>query len=184
VVVGVIALIVLITVPVVATIRSRDRSKPAVGSPGRTVLAGFGEAEVRLVSVSGGQALWCLLLATSPAQRERGLMYVGVSDLRGHGGMLFSFPQTTTETFWMRNTRIPLSVAFFDADGRFVSKADMAPCGDRATCPTYAATAPYLSALEVPQGRLGSMGIGPGARLTVTRTLAPACSASALPKAS
>ena len=69
----------------------------------------------------------------------------------------------------MYRTRLPLSVAFFDTDGAFVSARDMAPCtadkgGD---CPSYAAERPYVDALEMVQGGLGPFGIGPGSRILV-----------------
>jgi uncharacterized membrane protein (UPF0127 family) len=67
----------------------------------------------------------------------------------------------------MRNTLIPLSIAFFDAGGRFVSSADMEPCPDEVEdCPTTGADGPYLHAIEVAQGDLPGLGIGPGADLS------------------
>ena len=62
---------------------------------------------------------------------------------------------------------MPLSIAFFDADGGLVSSTDMAPCGDSATCRTYAADGPYRYALEVPKGRLAALGVTDGAALEV-----------------
>ncbi len=88
-------------------------------------------------------------------------------DLRGYEAMVFRFDEPSTTRFTMQDTRIPLSIAFFDADGAFVSARDMDPCPpDSATCPTYAADAPFLHALEVEQGALPALGIGPGSRLS------------------
>ena len=49
----------------------------------------------------------------------------------------------------------------------FLAATDMEPCADRADCPLYEPPARYRTALEVPQGRLRSLGVGAGARLTV-----------------
>ena len=129
----------------------------------RARVAGFGEVKIRLAS---GPEL-CALLAQTDAQRQRGLM--ARTDLAGHVGMLFVFsgPVPPTQPFHMLNTPMPLSIAWFDANGRFVSAADMVPCLDRTDCPKYFATAAYRYALEVPRGGLGGLGIGPGAQLTV-----------------
>jgi hypothetical protein len=81
--------------------------------------------------------------------------------------MLFVFAADTSETFYMRNTPMPLSIAWFDSAGRLVSTVDMAPCPDRPNCKTYAAARPYRYALEVPQGGLSGLGIGPGSAISV-----------------
>ena len=107
----------------------------------------------------------CALLAETEAQQERGLM--DRKDLSGFDGMLFVFSSPTTVSFWMKDTPTPLSIAWFDANGKFVSSADMAPCiGQGDKCPSYAALGPYRFALEVAQGGLGRLGIGPGSVLT------------------
>jgi uncharacterized protein len=123
-------------------------------------LSGFGE-ESFLVEPGGRE--WCALFAHTEAARERGLM--GQTDLRGFDGMLFQFDADTTTGFWMRSTPLPLSIAWFTADGAVVSQTDMAPCGDRADCPTYPPAGPYRYALEVARGGLARLGIGPGSRL-------------------
>ena len=101
---------------------------------------------------------------------------MGVTDLSGADGMLFRFGAPTTIAFWMRDTPMPLSIAFFAADGTFVSAADMEPCPDTsadADCARYAAAAPYTDALEVEAGTLPDILIGPGARLAVTDAPCP-----------
>ena len=129
--------------------------------PKRTPVSGFGEVAFR---VATGPQL-CALLARTAQQQAQGLMKR--TDLAGHVGMLFVFTADTNETFYMRNTPMPLSIAWFDASGRFVSAADMVPCADRPDCPTYAAARAYRYALEVPRGGLGGLGIGPGSTITV-----------------
>ena len=127
----------------------------------RTPVPGFSDVAIRVAS---GPQL-CALLAQTEAQRNRGLM--APTDLAGRVGMVFVFPGPTTESFYMRNTPMPLSIAWFDGSGRFVSAADMVPCADVPNCPLYSAARAYRYALEVPRGGLGGLGAGPGSQLTV-----------------
>jgi uncharacterized membrane protein (UPF0127 family) len=95
--------------------------------------------------------------------------------LGGHAGMLFAFEGDSRGGFWMRNTRLPLSIAYLREDGTTVSTADMAPCPDSApTCPTYDAAGPYRYAIEVPLGRLGQLGISETSRVEVLDEGCPA----------
>jgi uncharacterized membrane protein (UPF0127 family) len=138
----------------------------------RAPLEGFGEAAVEVETPEGTVNRWCLLVAETPEQRQRGLMEVTDETLGGHDGMLFRFEDETTVGFWMRNTPMPLTVAYIDADGGLVSTADMEPClGEAAAagdCPSYPSAGPYRWAIEVPQGRMPALGILPGARVTDT----------------
>ena len=130
---------------------------------------GFGEIGITITPVPGvglTPTQECALLAATEEQRAQGLMRV--TDLKGYPGMVFRYDVDVTTGFYMRNTPMPLSIAWFAADGTFVSSADMAPCDDRSDCPTYGATAPYRFALEVPQGELAALGIGPGSKLELT----------------
>lgn len=137
-------------------------------------LAGFGEVAFRVQPDGGLPSTTerCALEAATEQQRARGLMEVTDPHLLGYDGMVFRFGDADTETaFVMRNTRIPLTVVFFDARGSFLGATDMAPCPDDvAECPTYAPPRPYRVALEVPQGSLDELGIGPG---TVLELLGP-----------
>lgn len=144
---------------------------------GRTPLRGFGEVQVSITTEDGDICELCLLSATTTDQRARGLMEVTDEDLGGYEGMLFEYPEAVGGAFWMRNTPMPLSIAYFDAEGRFVSATDMQPCGDSGSCPTYPASGPFEYAIEVPQGKLDEIGAEPGATLHIhTRRcpLAPA----------
>jgi uncharacterized protein len=83
-------------------------------------------------------------------------------------GMLFLFPAEHSGGFWMKNTLIPLSIAFVDADGRIVRILDMEPC--RADpCPIYDPSVAYRSALEVNRGAFAEWGVVEGDRLTLER---------------
>lgn len=147
-----------------------DGSSPTTTVP-RTRVAGFGQITFRVDSTGvlfgGGSvsAARCAILAETAEQHNQGLM--GRTDLARHDGMLFVFDRDTQGSFHMKNTLIPLSIAWFDAQGRFISATDMAPCGDEPVCPNYGAKAAYRYALEVPEGELPGLGIGPGTRLLV-----------------
>ena len=139
-------------------------------------LAGLTTVDVEIVAEDGVTMPCCVWLADEPDERRNGLM--GVSDLRPAAGMVFVYTDDRDGAFYMYDTPMPLSIAFFDADGAFVSAADMTPCtsdvaGD---CPRYRAEGRYRTAIEVPAGTLADLGIGPGSRLRVipdTETPAP-----------
>jgi uncharacterized membrane protein (UPF0127 family) len=137
----------------------------APGDPDRAPLEGFGETAVAITAPDGTVTGWCLLLALTQEQRNRGLMEV--TDLGGYSGMLFVWSEDSTSSFYMRNTPTPLSIGWFDAEGELVSTADMEPCGDVDDCLLYPARGPYRFALEVPQGELASLGVQEGSRLAV-----------------
>lgn len=126
-------------------------------------IEGFGEIAIR-ISPQPNQ-IECALLAATETQRAQGLMRV--TDLEGYPGMVFRFSQDTQAAFHMRNTPMPLSIAWFSSGGDLVSTADMAPCLDSNDCPVYAAAGPYRYAIEVPQGQLDALGIVAGAKLEV-----------------
>jgi len=140
---------------------------PPSAASGRTPVPGYGFGEVALVVVEpdGTRHVLCVMTAEDAAQRQRGLMEVTDESLGGYDGMLFLFDVDSSGGFWMRNTPMPLSIAYLSADGAIVSTTDMEPCEDAPECPSYAADGPYRSALEVPQGRLDDLGVVPGATL-------------------
>ena len=130
----------------------------------------FRTITVHLTRPDGTAFDWCLLLADTEPLREQGLM--GVTDLAGYPGMLFAFGGDQNVGFWMKETVVPLSIAFFRADGRFVSATDMSPCAPDASavCPLYPAAAPYADAIETTLGRLASAGVTDGATVTLGET--------------
>jgi uncharacterized membrane protein (UPF0127 family) len=134
--------------------------RPGAGSD----FAGFGATEIVIDNGSGSYRS-CVLTADTSAQQQRGFM--GQDDLDGYDGMIFRFRTAEQQSFWMRNTSIPLSIAFFDADGGFVSSADMDPCGDRPDCPSYPSRGPAKYALEVTRGRLPAVGATSDSRVVV-----------------
>jgi uncharacterized membrane protein (UPF0127 family) len=99
-------------------------------------------------------------LANTPEQREIGLM--GRTRLDADAGMLFVFEQRGMICFWMRNTLIPLSIAFLADDGTIVDIQDMQPQTLGLHCPRQ----PVRYTLEVPQGGFRSKGIRLGTRVS------------------
>jgi uncharacterized membrane protein (UPF0127 family) len=123
----------------------------------------------RLTGPDGGLLEWCLLLAATGEDRSRGLMDAPDAGLGGYDGMLFAWDDDTTGRFHMLDTEVPLSIAWFDDEGAFVSATDMDPCPpDVRPCPTFGAEGPYRYALEVARGGFGGAAVGPGWRLDVT----------------
>lgn len=110
-------------------------------------------------SVGGTRRTTCVLEAETVGQQEHGLM--GRTSLGRYAGMVFVFPAPTTVQFYMKDTLIPLSLAWFDSRGVFIGSTEMPPCRS-SVCPTYSAPRAFNSALEVPAGQLRSLGIGPG----------------------
>ena len=95
-------------------------------------------------------------------------MEVTDASLGGRAGMAFVWPTDVGGRFFMRNTRLPLSIAFVDADGAVVSTTDMEPCPDSvADCPLYGADGPYRLALEVVKGELPALGITDESRVSL-----------------
>jgi uncharacterized protein len=96
-------------------------------------------------------------VAGTPAARSQGLMRRKA--LAQGAGMLFLFDQPATHCMWMKNTLIPLSVAFIDERGQIVSIADMQPLDETSHC----ASRPARYALEMNQGWFKKRGIVAGA---------------------
>jgi uncharacterized membrane protein (UPF0127 family) len=154
--------------PYLASVGSTASESPT-RTAARIPLAGFGETKLK-VQVADRMLEWCLLLAATDAQRARGLMQVTDPTLGGYDGMLFRYDADADEGYWMRNTPMPLSIVFVHADGSIVSTADMEPCADSPNCRNYPPAGPYRLAIEVPQGRLPSLGIVAGSTITDEQT--------------
>ncbi|MBP6368841.1 MAG: DUF192 domain-containing protein [Burkholderiales bacterium] len=99
-------------------------------------------------------------VAATPDQRTIGLMYR--FSLPADHGMLFVFPEPQPLSFWMRNTYIPLSIAYIDVEGRILNVVEMAPRSDA----THPSRGEALYALEMRKGWFADKGVGPGTRVT------------------
>lgn len=116
-------------------------------------------AELPTVTLTIGSQKLVAELATKPDQREVGLM--NRFSLKPDHGMLFVFERPQPLAFWMRNTYIPLSIAFIAADGRILNIEDMQPQTDDAHWSKGAA----LYALEMKKGWFAERGVVPGANV-------------------
>jgi uncharacterized membrane protein (UPF0127 family) len=112
-------------------------------------LAGW---ELTTVELAGRP--WLVAVADDPAERVQGL--AGVEEMGRVEGMLFVFPTESGGAFWMKDTLIPLDIAFFAADGSLVEVQRMDPC-DRDPCPLYQARSPFRWAVEAPAGDLADL---------------------------
>jgi len=131
-------------------------------SPSSTVT--FDPAKV-LIDTESGSVLIDAEKAETPEQHSLGLMHR--ASLADDAGMVFLFFQSRTGGFWMKNTLIPLSIAFFDERGTIVRILDMEPC-EADPCPTYDPGVAYSGALEVNQGSFDRWNVSEGDRITVT----------------
>jgi len=99
--------------------------------------------------------------------RSRGLMFR--KSLAPNAGMVFVFDEASQHCMWMKNTYLPLSVAFLDDSGTIINIEDMAP----QTEDTHCAQRPARYALEMERGWFASRGIKPGTKLGGIEKLRP-----------
>jgi uncharacterized membrane protein (UPF0127 family) len=165
-VLGVSLVILLLAVGLFLIRGVNTTDRPTVDTNGATPsrVAGFDQIGFSLRAANGATSHHCGLLALTQAQQNQGLM--NRTDLAGYDAMLFKFVAPTATQFYMKDTPIPLSIAWFDANGHFVSATDMPPC-TTAVCPLYQAAAPYTVAIEVRKGVLGPLGAVAGSTLAV-----------------
>ena len=117
------------------------------------------QAQPPVVELGAGMHLIRAELAADDPSRMRGLMFR--KSLGPNEGMLFVFDETTTHCMWMKNTFVPLSVAFLDAQARVINIADMTPHSEESHC----ATRPARYALEMERGWFAARGIGRGSTI-------------------
>ena len=98
-------------------------------------------------------------LAIAPVQQATGMMFR--TEMTGNEGMLFVNEDASPRCFWMRNTLIPLTIAFLADDGTIVNLADMQPRSETSHCSAQ----PVRYALEMRQGWFAKRGLQAGSRL-------------------
>jgi len=116
-------------------------------------------AQLPILELSAGIHLIRAEVAYTFDTRAQGLMFR--KHLGPNEGMLFVFPHAEPYCMWMRNTLIPLSVAFIDEKGKVVSISEMQPQTETSHCATRLAK----FALEMNRGWFASKGIAPGATI-------------------
>ena len=112
-----------------------------------------------VTQLSAGMHLIRAEVAADFGSRSQGLMHR--KSLGPNAGMLFVFDEAAPHCMWMKNTYIPLSVAFIDAQGVIINIADMTPHSEQSHC----AARPAVYALEMTQGWFAQRGIKAGAKL-------------------
>ncbi len=121
----------------------------------------FPTAAIAVTNAAAGRAELTVELATTSAARGSGLM--GREELAEDRGMLFVFPADTEARFWMKDTSIPLSIAFIAADGMILDVQEMEPLSEELHRPPE----PYRYALELNQGWFERNGFRTGDRVEV-----------------
>jgi len=130
---------------------------PVLGLMGST--ARGQQPELPTVALNAGIHMIQAELAITPATRALGLMRR--KSMAQGSGMLFVFDEVAGHCMWMKNTLIPLSVAFIDSGGRIVNVEDMKPLDETSHC----ASRPARFALEMNQGWFKKRGIAPGTQI-------------------
>jgi uncharacterized membrane protein (UPF0127 family) len=106
-------------------------------------------------------------LAKTKIEWERGLMYR--TSMAKNSGMLFVFPDESLQSFWMKNTKIPLDMLFISASGKIVDiKNNFLPCLTD-TCSSYTSSAPAQYVLEINGGLAKKEGIKIGDSLRIKK---------------
>lgn len=117
-------------------------------------------AEEPEIALNAGLYVIRAEVARAPVTRARGLMYRKA--MPANHGMLFVFAESERQCFWMKNTFIPLSIAFLDDQGEIVNIADMQPRSEDNHC----SERPVRYALEMNQGWFAARNIRAGFRIS------------------
>ena len=117
------------------------------------------QPKLETVQLTAGMHLIRAELAVTPAQQATGMMFR--REMGANEGMLFVNADSGVRCFWMRNTLLPLTIAFVADDGTIVNLADMQPQSDESHC----SAAPVRYALEMRQGWFAQRSLKAGLRL-------------------
>ncbi|RZL28297.1 MAG: DUF192 domain-containing protein, partial [Rubrivivax sp.] len=118
-----------------------------------------GPQQLRTVPLTAGMHVIQAEVAITPQERAIGLMHR--KEMPANHGMLFVFEEAQPQCFWMRNTLLPLSIAFIDDAGAVVNIADMKPMDETSHC----SAKPVRYALEMNKGWFAKRGIKAGSKL-------------------
>jgi len=124
-----------------------------------SISPGSGRAELPTLQLTAGMHLIRAEVADTPPARMQGLMFR--KTLGQNEGMLFVFADSAAHCMWMKNTYVPLSVAFLDERGTIINIEQMQPHSEQSHC----AARPARYALEMSRGWFEQRGIRPGVRL-------------------
>jgi uncharacterized membrane protein (UPF0127 family) len=111
-------------------------------------------------------------IADDDAERARGLMFRDT--LADGSGMLFIHESESPQAYWMKNTRIPLDILYFDDDRKLVSQQrGVPPCSAGNNCPSYPSDQPARYVLELNAGEAARLKLEEGAELTFGKGIPP-----------
>jgi hypothetical protein len=125
-----------------------------------------GAALTRLTFVNKDGTEVDLLVETADAPEERAVGLMSRESLPEGQGMLFVFEQEAQHSFWMKDTLIPLSIAFIEDEGDIVDIQDMEPLSED----NHVGAEPYLYAIETNGGWFERNGIGVGSGVRIAHT--------------
>jgi uncharacterized membrane protein (UPF0127 family) len=145
------------------------REHPRAAGTAAPTAPGLPTARIAIVAPDGRAFPLTVEIAATQEERQRGLMFR--RELPDDAGMLFLFPEDTRTSFWMKDTFIPLTIAFLAADGRILAVVDGQPLDETPLDPGVT----YRYALEVNQGWFARRGLEPlSARVELPSALPPA----------
>jgi hypothetical protein len=119
------------------------------------------DAELHTVVFGSGAERPALEVEVADTEQEHAQGLMGVDRLATDRGMAFVFEAPTETSFWMKDTLIPLSIAFVDDEGSIVTIREMTPC-EADPCPTYEAAEPFVLAIEANEGWFEANGVRVG----------------------
>lgn len=125
---------------------------------------------LRRVQITIKQQNFDLWVAEDERTRLRGLMFITAEQMKPlkdgtRRGMIFVFPYAQQSGFWMKNTVIPLDIAYLTLEGEVVSTYTMTPLDDRPG--RYLPARPYRFAIEVPAGTWNALDLKPGDKIAI-----------------
>lgn len=118
---------------------------------------------MRAITPSG--AILTLEVAATNAKRSLGLMFR--EEIPAGTGMIFLFDRSAERSFWMKNCKVPLDIAWLNDDLTVVHLAESVPPCTAEPCPSYGTPVPARYVVEVAAGSARELGLQPGGRLVI-----------------
>ena len=123
--------------------------------------------DLKTATITAGPRKIKVWIMNTPTKRNEGMMFLKDKDVRMDQGMLFVFASPQPLGFWMRNTLIPLDIAYADKTGKILNTAQMKAL-DESNVPSKGAS---LYALEMKKGAFRRLGIKAGMKLGIPKTI-------------